>query len=526
MSLDNSHPPTYTPNVLLIGVGPFAKRIYIPRLKALEASGRAKLVAAVDVFGNEASLRIYGHDSCPTVEWLFVPLFTRVMPPSVCKSLNGIIKRHQVSCVIISTEPLAHCAYGVWALEAGLNIVMDKPVSTRVGAVKCLEEGRGIAEDFQTLLQKYKALQIHRETCCIINSHRRFHLGFSKTAEIIQDVQDKTGCPVTSIRSVHCDGQWRLPSEIIHQEYHTYNQGYGKVSHSGYHTIDAVYQFLKAGMGPTKAPDRVEVNASCLQPRGFLFQLNEQDYERVFGAKAYKAAAAFSQKELYEKTKDYGEMDAAVQMTFYHGQDAVALVNLDLQHIGFGRRAWLQPGQDLYKGNGRVRHETHEIKSGPFQTVIVNSRQSGDKHDNAAKGDAATEDSKLGSQGHFDIELFQNCEMLGTTKALQVLPLQDLVGSQLDLKHGYSHAVKHAALDEMITFMEGKKSLHNVRSNLPDHSVTTHIMSAIYMSLARRNRGLDSTISLDVAFQKGTGSAQFSDDRAKKDGKCCIVIAL
>ncbi|KAI9857193.1 MAG: hypothetical protein M1813_008555 [Trichoglossum hirsutum] len=49
---------------------------------------------------------------------------------------------------------------------------------------------------------------------------------------------------------------------------------------------------------------------------------------------------------------------------------------------------WLKPGHDLYKGNGRVRHEMHEIKSGPFQTVVIDSRQVHDKHDKSPPGDA------------------------------------------------------------------------------------------------------------------------------------------
>ena len=117
------------------------------------------------------------------------------------------------------------------------------------------------------------------------------------------------------------------------------------------------------------------------------------------------------------------------------------MVNLDLQHNGFGRRTWLQPGQDLYKGNGRVRHEMYEIKSGPFQTILVNSRQSSDRHDTFREDYA-----KLGGNGHFDIEVFQNCEMLGHRKPLQIVKLDDLISPQpLELQYSYSTLVKHAA---------------------------------------------------------------------------------
>lgn len=44
------------------------------------------------------------------------------------------------------------------------------------------------------------------------------------------------------------DTRWRLPAEIVSQDYHPYNQGYGKLSHSGYHCVDMVNCFLRTGM--------------------------------------------------------------------------------------------------------------------------------------------------------------------------------------------------------------------------------------------------------------------------------------
>lgn len=166
-----------------------------------------------------------------------------------------------------------------------------------------------------------------------------------------------------------CDGQWHLPSEIILQDYHTYNREYGKVSHSGYHTIDTVYRLLKDGMGKAKKSDRFEVLSSFVQLRGFFFQLNEQDYQRLFGVNTYSSATKFIEKEMHEYTRNFWGAPT-VQLTFCHASESIALAHIDLQNNGFGRRTWHQPGQNLYEGNCRVRHEMHEIKSGPFQTVV------------------------------------------------------------------------------------------------------------------------------------------------------------
>jgi predicted dehydrogenase len=493
------------PRFLLVGVGPFAMRSYLPRLKSLEESGRASLVAAVDLEANRLSLECYRRSTCPTTEFLYVAPFTTKMPQSVAFTLTDLVRRLCISCVIISTEPLAHRVYGIWALELGLNIIMDKPISTREWVVSNLDEAKGIADDFQTLVKLYNDLQKNQKTMFLVNSHRRYHFGFQEAVEKIRDVQDTTGCPVTSIYTAHCDGQWRLPTEIIRLGYHGYNRGYGKVSHSGYHGIDCVYQFLRAGIGRNKHPDRVDVISSFVQPHGAFFQLNEEDYKALFGKEAYGEASGFTPEELHKETRDFGEIDASIQLTFYHANDVVALVHLDLQHTGFGCRTWLQPGADLYKGNGRARHEMHEIKSGPLQTVIIDSRQASDKHDILRP-----DHSDLGGNGHFDLKVFRNAGLLGQKEVMTVTKLEDLVEAKGNDYPGYTRKVKYAAIDEAVEFMEGSITIEDLRSNLPDHEIPAHIMSGIYLSHGRRRHGLDPVVSLDLSFENGKQSHQVS----------------
>ncbi len=124
--------------------------------------------------------------------------------------------------------------------------------------------------------------------------------------------------------------------------------GYGKVSHSGYHSLDCVYQFVRAGMTDDKRPDMVEVVSSFVQPNGFLTQLNAGDYSRLFGAKEYATVCKFSAEDLKKIFTSFGEIDAAIQLTFYRDGEAVALAQINQQHNGFGRRNWLKPGDDLY----------------------------------------------------------------------------------------------------------------------------------------------------------------------------------
>ena len=123
-------------------------RSYLPRLKSLEDSGRATLVAAIDLEANRLSLEFYRHTVCPTTEFVYVAPFTTEMPESIAFRMTNLIRRLCISCMIIITKPLAHRVYGTWALELGLNIIMDKPISTREWVVSNLDEAKGIADDF------------------------------------------------------------------------------------------------------------------------------------------------------------------------------------------------------------------------------------------------------------------------------------------------------------------------------------------------------------------------------------------
>jgi hypothetical protein len=119
--------------------------------------------------------------------------------------------------------------------------------------------------------------------------------------------------------------------------------GYGKVSHSGYHFLDCIYQFVKAGMSDDKRPDMAEVVSSFVQPNGFLNQLNSSDYSHIFGAENYAAVCKYSDEDLRRIFAPFGEIDANIQLTFYRDGEAVALAQANLQHNGFGRLAQTRP---------------------------------------------------------------------------------------------------------------------------------------------------------------------------------------
>ncbi len=251
-----------------------------------------------------------------------------------------------------------HRAYLDWALDRGLNVLVDKPLTTRRDVAHDVGQARGLWDDYCQVLERYSQLQLSgANTCLLANSHRRFHPGFQHVMKLIEEVRDETGCPVTNIASEHCDGQWRLQSEIISQNYHPYNQGYGKLSHSGYHCVDMVNCFRNAGLIDAKRPDAIALTSSFVMPAGFVEQVHRADYVRYFG-KDYETACPMSDFELKSAMSSFGEIDASAMIEFDRCEETVATASIRLHHKGFARRTWLEPGSDLYKVNARLRQRT------------------------------------------------------------------------------------------------------------------------------------------------------------------------
>ncbi|RYP52803.1 hypothetical protein DL768_002052 [Monosporascus sp. mg162] len=483
---------------LLVGLGPCAKRTHAKQLVFLKKAGRAELVCAIDVESKREELVQYRDDHFPEVELVFVAPFTTHMPQELTAELNQLLRRLRVDCVIISTEPQSHKAYGLWALDQGLNIIMDKPVTTRKGAITDMAEACGIAQDYNDLLFAYEKLQSRRRTMFLIASHRRYHPAYIATFQMLKQMAEKSGSPVTNITSTHCDGQWRFPTELVDQPYHGFSDGHGKVSHSGYHILDTTYRYMKAGWINSKKPDKIEVISSFVTVAGFLKTLTHEDYLRVFGDD-YEKSRKYTHEQIEALVAGGGEVDAAIQLTFYKQDVSIMMAQLNLLHNGFSRRSWISPIEDWYKGSGRVKHEAHEIRSGPFQTIVLDSRQASDNQDRSKSNSA-----KIGSGNHFEVHVFKNCDLFGEAEPLTSCSMADIDRQHITALPGiYTENVKGGILREALDYLEGRKEVEDLVSNIDDHSVPAHLMSATYMSHIRRVRGENPIVTIDLSYGPG-----------------------
>lgn len=464
--------------IIEIGFGPHARRVYAPALQKWGGKFNSELSLVVDLKQEGQNVRDYFNNSSLNPEFLFIDPFEGSLSSEIEKYLSEYVDKNGVQAVIISTEPTMHLAYASWALRKGLNILMDKPITTRKDVVTNIKAAKNIENDYKLLLGEYNKLQEKKETVFMINAQRRFHPGFKLVNELLGEIARRTNCPITSIQSMHCDGQWRLPNEIVSQNYHPYNSGYGKASHSGYHIFDTVYQFYKNSKLTNKTADSMEIYSSFFQPRGFLFQYNEEDYFKLFGGD-YLKISKYSDHELYKIFENYGEIDLSVIIRLEKEGECVGNIAINLLHNGFARRTWIYPGSDLYKGNGRVKHEYYSIQQGPFQNIQIHSYQTKDKHDLNTE-----EDYNLGGNNHFDIYVFRNCGVTGDKSPLNVITMNDLKRQGSIVTDGglVMEQTKHKVIIDFLNYLQGTIGKNELSSNIEDHLMPVQIMSGIYQS--------------------------------------------
>jgi predicted dehydrogenase len=464
-----------TKNILLIGVGFHARRIYIPTLTNFSASMPIKLVAGVDVFSQKDSVDDYLRKEGLEIEMLYThPLdANRDLCPEDRVALDLLIMRFNICSVVISTEPLAHFTYAKWALDNNLNILMDKPVSTRSRLTSDITEADGLMQDYETLLNLYKKQQAHKQTIFTINTQRRYDPGFNKVCELIQEARDIFNVPVTSIQAMYADGTWVLPNEILHQESHPYNLGYGICSHSGYHILDIAWQFYEAGTIETKRPDSMQTYSSFLSPAGFDVQITESDYKEYFGS-TYEVSGLTREKYI-ETVRNYGEIDAFNIIRLLKNDINICNISINLLHNSFSRRAWAKPDADLYKGNGRVKHQQFIIQQGPFQSIHIHNYQANAEHDIDN-----SKEYELGGNNHFDIYVFRNSKMFASE-----IPFYKISSKELEADESTrltTEKVKNIVILEYINFILGSEDKANLISNIESHLMPVKIMRSIYKS--------------------------------------------
>lgn len=465
-------------NTLLIGLGYHARRIYA---KYLNESDLVNFSCFFDLFSQKDVIAKYLQENKINVEGYYTK--NSEIGDKLSKEdeefLNRIIKEHDINAVVISTEPLAHLKYIYWALDNDLNVLLDKPISTEIDVSIITNKANKLFKDYHKIEEIYE-----KKTHLVftLQAQRRYHDGYIYTKQQIEKIAKLTNCPLTSVQSFHSDGQWRFPDEIVSQTYHPYNQGYGKMSHSGYHSLDIDIWFSKASLIGNKAWNNYTLYSQFVRPVDFTTQLTSEDYKSLFPNISKEKLVDTNQMA---KANVNGEIDAFSNISLKRDDKVITSIACSAVHNGFSQRNWTNVvGRDLYKGNGRIRQESYILEQGPFQSIIINSFQSEELMSDGAG------DYNVGGEYHFDIHIFRNSKLFPQFKAYELVKINDLRPVRdLSYSRGHQEEARRSCADEFFDAIRNKRSIDQQESNFLQHRLSTQLLSAIYSSAAKQFNG-------------------------------------
>lgn len=454
-------------NIILVGLGPHAKRIYIkylnkhkiaPKLIVDLKSQRAK----VEEFLRENNLEgvpcYYVNDA----ERDFLELSYETK-----SYLSQFITSNNITHAIISTEPKAHYAYSMFFLDQNVSILMDKPITAPTDVINNISKAERISSEYDDLCKKYKMKKsINDKLTFSIQCQRRFQKGYVFVKKILEEIVEKYNVPITYIDIYHNDGMWNMPNEFVERENHPYKHGYGKLFHSGYHFIDLLTWLLDINSKlENKKINKCSIYSESYKPRDFFYNFNNENYVQLLHTNKFHDLLLDD-----EKFKNYGEIDVHSIINFYNCNNLITNCSLNLMQSGVSRRAWTELPKDAYKSNGRIRHERVNICVGPLLNIQVHSYQAYEIRDKEKHGGAG-----VGDIEHFDIYIFRNVDLIGG-KPFEMIRLEDIEKRDKKLFIGFNEKARERCLIDF---------LNNVTndSDILLHKQSIMITEMIYKSL-------------------------------------------
>lgn len=452
-------------NIILVGLGPHARRIYYPFLEKHQSKFHIHIPLIIELRDQQNAVEEFITERTIKPETILyldpVERLNMAIPNKARHALNHVIKNYNNIHMIIATEPKAHMQYAEYALEHNIDLLMDKPISAPQGLVNNEYASTNILKDYTRLESKLR----HSKSRFIVQCQRRYHAGYTFIWDYLNNFVQEWAIPITYIDIYHADGMWNMPNELHYRENHPYKYGYGKLLHSGYHFVDLYTWYNKINHQLlNKRPVKTEILARKYTPTDHIYSINNSDYQKLLGFN-------FEESTLSD-LNGYGELDvyALLQSTSETGE-VVNTANITLQQNSFSRRAWAELPKDTYKGNGRVRHERLSVQVGPLLNIQVHSYQS---HE-ILKDDIDT--SGVGNEDHFDIYIFKNSQLVGGTTLEKVSLGEDMKSKQDSEYMGHNEKAREQCL---LDWLNG--AMNN--SDFISHKETNIILSSLYAAIA------------------------------------------
>lgn len=355
--------------ILIIGgSGTWSGRTYIPSIK--QSNCDVSLVGILDPVNPYYSPKTITH-----FEYLNKNNVKWVETGKDCDKelVERCIVEMGVDIVIISTPPKFHYEYTMVSLKCGVDVICDKPIIATPAQSSLLEKALVNIQKHNHLLQAIRESYNPkaRRRCFVLTPLRRKlqepYINLYDSVKFINEVFEQD---VTNISITHNDGVFRFSDEVeLEYGSHGYSEGFGKLTHTGYHVLNVVSGFIEFGC------DVQNVECVCkiinCKTVGDMLKSNSN---RV-NAKLLQSNARF------EDISDIAlnaEMDIAISYTLCRGDEKFCNIIVDLIHCGRSNRTLRHYDFNNYNDQGRTNELTMHIQQGSlFSSQLILDTMSG-----------------------------------------------------------------------------------------------------------------------------------------------------
>jgi predicted dehydrogenase len=346
-------------DIILVGLGAYARARYIPLIEEAVSSGRASALHVVELDSARDNVDAFFRTrACKPASVSSVPDLRRraIWYSGHGEDVLTALARPETK-VIIATEPKAHLGYLRSALGLGLDCLVDKPVILPMGS-----NGLPAADRLIGAVAELKEICDRTGGRCVVMTPRRYNAVYELIGRYARRASRNLGTPVTYIGIEHHAGVWNTEEEILSREDHPYRYGYGMLCHSGYHYID-ILSGLLAHNEEHFGRLAIELDVHRASAADQVGQIGPDPVRRLRG----DAPVA----RLFPAPPFWGETDIVSSGAARRpgSRETVCLFRLDLLQTSVSLRNWRQLPTDVYNKNGRYGSETIRLNIGPFAAI-------------------------------------------------------------------------------------------------------------------------------------------------------------
>lgn len=434
-------------NIAVIGCGLHFCERYHPVLEETMIKNGLTIILAVDLDSQKNRIMsFFDQKKLIPQNFIFFKEENRNAPNTekMDEVIKPFIKKYGIEGVLICTEPKVHAVYALWAIDNGVHVFMDKPLS----AFKSLDESENIIRDFTLINKKLKQTDLN----LVLSCERRLHQGYNFIIDYLKKIINDYKIPITYIDIHFGGGMWNMPSEYFSRENHPYKYGYGVLLHSGYHYIDLLVNLLKLNNVLHKNYiDPASITTHSIFPKDQMNVINNENYNKILSTDKFKPY--FLETSL-QAMNLFGETDVTITGQLKNSKGAISGYSLKLLESSASNRNWAELPENTYINNGRIRQDTIIIHVGPICSIHI-------------KSFSLNKDKTTNEIEDFNIDIINNINVTGNSQLIHInrKDLSELF-PELPIHHSMNVKSRQQQLLDFLNHKDGNSGLSSHQESI------------------------------------------------------------